>query len=102
MQRKRKYNIGTVVAWSVIILAMLFVVPGILGYMETHYMRNGNIVAINGDTITVKDEGGECWQYDVENGNEYKIGESVKMRMSTNYTDFSFYDDIVEDVKPTH
>ena len=94
-------SMGTVVAWSVVVLIMLFLVPGILGYMETHYIKTGQIVHIdnNNNIITVEDADGEKWEYYADDiSADYNLGDSVKMRMNTNYTDHSFYDDSVENV----
>lgn len=73
-------------------IAILF---AITMYTESHYTKSATVVAVNGNTITVEDTNGNEWEF---YGNNYTIGQKVKMTMYTNNTD-NRYDDIVKGVK---
>lgn len=67
----------------------------IVMYGESHYKKQGTVVAINDETITIEDSNGNLWDF---KGDGYTINQKVTMNMYTNNTD-NRYDDIVKGVK---
>ena len=75
---------------NLIIFLMIFIgIPCIGGTIETHYTREGQIVAAD----LVEDTRGGLWEVDT---NKFEIGDNVKMLMFTNCTDNTIYDDEVK------
>lgn len=75
---------------------LFFVLPGIAGYIENHYTREATVICVNEDEIIVNDKTGNKWAF---YGTDYTEGDTVKMKMFTNYTDSNIYDDEIIDVK---
>lgn len=81
-------------------LAMLVVfgLIGFMGHIESNYTRKDCVVVSNHDgVVTVEDKCGYLWEYDVE-GVAPAIGTVVDLRMNTNHTDGTVYDDYIVDV----
>ena len=75
---------------NLMVFLIIFIgIPCIGGTIETHYTREGQIVAAG----LVEDTQGELWEVDTD---KFEIGDNVKMLMFTNCTDNTIYDDEVE------
>ena len=85
----------TLAAAAVIIIFVLC--QGIIGNYETHYTREVYVTEVDGDKITTEDNGGNLWEF--YSNEEYTIGQKLKLKMFTNYTDNDIYDDEVLDVQ---
>ena len=48
------------------------------------------------DVVTVEDTCGYTWDFI---GDGYEVGDVVDLKMYTNHTDSTIYDDVIEDVK---
>ena len=81
---------------AIAIFTIFFIMPGLAGNIETHYNREGIVTSAKNDVIMVEDNTGNIWAFD---GYDYEVGDVVKMRMFTNYTDNTIEDDEVENVK---
>ncbi len=79
-----------------VFLLVFIVMPGIAGNIETHYNREGVVIAIQGDEILVEDTTENVWSFV---GDGFIEGDRVKMRMFTNCTDSNIYDDEIEKVE---
>lgn len=67
----------------------------ICSYVETHYTReNCTVVQKCGVGVTVEDELGHLWSYEIKESEPLKIGDVVDLSMDTCCTD-SIYDDVV-------
>ena len=86
------------VAWVIIVLSVLFVMPGIAGFYENHYWNTGIVTSVVNETVTVEDTEGNEWDFICDSKNDYSVGDKVRLRFSTNYTDSNIYDDEVENV----
>lgn len=76
----------------------IFLVAIILGvniYFSRREIKDGMVVDVNGEAITVEDAKGERWDFI---GGEYEVGQWIRMYMNTNGTD-NPYDDEIIDVK---
>ena len=75
-----------------------FIIGALLigGYIDTHYTREATVVKINEDEIVVEDSIQHHWSF---YGEDYKIGDKIKMTMFNNYTDSNIYDDKIIKVK---
>ena len=75
---------------NLMVLLMVFIgIPCIGGTIETHYTREGQVVAAG----LVEDTQGELWEVDTD---KFEIGDNVKMLIFTNCTDNTIYDDEIE------
>lgn len=81
---------------SIIPLVVLILSMGICGYSETHYTREGVIVSVDAEEVTVKDTTDNVWSFE---GDDFSEGEKVSLKMYTNHTDNLIYDDEIIDVK---
>lgn len=79
-----------------IILLVFIVLPGIVGNYEHHYTREAEVIEVSGDLVVVEDNCGYLWEF---YGNGYKVGQQVKMKMFTNCTHDTIFDDEIEKVK---
>lgn len=85
--------------FGVFIVLLVFVVcSGIVGYIETHYNRQGVVVEVNieAQEVVVLDKTYNEWVF---YGKGYEVGDTVTMLMFTNYTDNIINDDTIEKVK---
>lgn len=84
-----------------LIALVLVVLFAMCCYMEHHYTRNNcEVVEIEGTVVTVEDECGYLWSYEVEAEDDVpRVGEYVDLVMYTNLTDNNIYDDVIERVR---
>ena len=75
-------------------LLAIFII-GLVGYIEGHYTRNGEITNIKGMNISVITEDGNEWMF---KGNGFTVGDNVKITFDNNGTDLELTDDIIEKV----
>lgn len=78
---------------------ILFVVlPSIAGYVSTYYNREAIVACVNenNEEVTVKDTSNNEWVFF---GTGYTEGDTVKMKMFTNYTASNINDDKIINVK---
>ena len=57
---------------------------------------NAEIVAIDGEVISVKDSTDEVWEF---YGEGFRIGDNVKVHFFTNGTDDTRYDDVIKGIE---
>ncbi len=81
---------------TIIIILVLFILPGIAGWYDTHYRTEAEIVAKNKNVITLLDTTGNLWEY--ETTETYKIGDKVNVTFDNNTTD-NRKDDIITKIK---
>ncbi len=80
------------------IILGIFLVAIILGvniYFSRREIKDGIIVDVNGEAVTVEDAKGERWDFI---GGKYYVGQWIRMYMDTNGTE-NPYDDEIIDVK---
>lgn len=73
----------------------IFLVFGIIGNLESTYKREGVVVSINHNTVTVQDAKGYQWDFE---GTGYTLNQKVTMVMNDNHTS-NIFDDIVKSIK---
>ena len=81
---------------GILLIGVFIFIMGVAGYIETHYTREATVVKINEDEIIVEDSIQHHWVF---YGEDYKIGDKIKMTMFNNYTDSNIYDDKIIKVK---
>ena len=69
---------------------------GFLGGMERTYTREGQVVCVKGNIVTVEDKSGFLWELETD---ELKEGQEVVLKMNDNNTDGIITDDIIVDYK---
>lgn len=63
----------------------------------TYYHRTGVISEVNKNEISIDDNDGNIWIYELEKGDYFSVGDKVNLIMDTNETT-TIYDDIVKKV----
>jgi len=79
-----------------VFLLVFIVMPVIAGTFETHYNKEGVVIAVQDNEILVEDTSKNVWTFE---GTGFDEGDRVKMRMFTNCTDSTFEDDEIEKVE---
>ena len=74
----------------------LILPPSIAGYFEHHYTRQAEVVEVCGDVVLVEDTYGFEWEF---YGDEFEVGQKVEMKMHTNFTHNTIFDDEIEKVE---
>lgn len=77
----------------VVLMVLLMLIVGVVGHSETHYNREGVVVEVNGDIITVEDFTGNLWDFI---GDSYSVNDMVNMTMFNNGTSSIYDDSIIE------
>ena len=81
----------------IVLVAMFVVGAGVAGNAEHHYNLEGcRVVEVHGTTVVAEDKGGNLWEFD---GEGYTLGARITLKMHTNYTHETIYDDVVVEVK---
>lgn len=81
------------------VLFMLLLVggAGIAGGIEHYYVRKDCVVIWEGDGIVrVEDQGGYIWEFE---GEGYTVGVHLDLKMHTNFTHGTIFDDRVTGVR---
>ena len=81
------------------VLFMLLLVggAGIAGGIEHYYVREDCVVIWEGDGIVrVEDQGGYIWEFE---GEGYTVGVHLDLKMHTNFTHGTIFDDRVTGVR---
>ena len=65
---------------------------GLIGGMEATYTREGQVVCVKGNIVTVEDKSGFLWELETD---ELKEGQEVVLKMNDNNTDGIIKDDII-------
>lgn len=91
----KKHNIKER-AIAIVMLLMFLMLIGRVGYWETHYTEDATVIAVTGQIITVKDEGGQVWEF---YGDGYEVGDRVHLHIDNNETDNTITDDKVVSAK---
>lgn len=77
----------------IIICILIFI---LCNCIETTYTRVATVQKIENDLITVLDSCGNLWEF---TGDNYIIGDKVRLIMDTNHTDSIITDDQIKSVK---
>ena len=68
---------------------------GLLGGMEATYTRDGQVVSVKDNIVTVEDKSGFLWELETD---ELQKGQEVVLKMKDNHTDV-ITDDVIVDYK---
>lgn len=79
----------------VLVVLSLFLVIGVSNTLESTYTREGVVVSVDHNTVTVQDAKGYQWDFE---GTGYTLNQEVTMVMSDNHTS-TIFDDTVLRVK---
>lgn len=63
----------------------------------TYYHRAGVVSEVNQNEISIDDNDGNIWIWELENGDCFSVGDKVDLTMDTNETT-TIYDDIIKKV----
>lgn len=92
----KKKNVVTKVIAIVLMSLSVFIALFLTIEIKEHYYKKAEVVEIEGDIIVVEDENGYLWEF---YGDDYKIGQQVKIKMFTNYTHNIIFDDEIKKVR---
>lgn len=88
-------NILTKIAGSILVIFLFIVMPGIAGYVESHYTKKDcTIVEITEDYVVAVDVYGDEWSWWIDE-TDLEVGDVVDLKMYNGHTDFNEYDDEV-------
>ena len=90
----KKHN--EIIVGFVMFLLGFIVLLGLAGNYEHHYTREAKVVEVSDDLVVVEDACGYEWEF---YGDGYEVGQQVKMKMFTNYTHDTIFDDEIEKVE---
>ena len=80
---------------AIIVLALVLAPPIIGGTIQTTYTMTAEVVSADYGTIAIVDETGELFAFC---GDGFSVGDKVKVRFNTNFTDSTREDDEVRKV----
>lgn len=81
---------------TILFMAMLFGGAGIGGYIEHNYTRkNCEVVWVGDGIVRVEDRCGYVWEFE---GSGYDVGVHVDVKMHTNFTHGTIFDDYITGV----
>lgn len=91
-------NILVTVASIILGVFFFVVVPGIGGYIETHYTKEDcTIVEVAEDYVVAVDTYGDEWSWWID-GTYLEVGDVVDLKMYNSHTEYDIYDDDVVSV----
>ena len=80
---------------AVLMVVMLFAMLCVCSYVEHHYTRKDCVVvSVEEQLVTVEDRCGYVWSYEIDS-EAPRVGDVVDLKMYTNITDNTIYDDEV-------
>lgn len=79
----------------VLVVLSLFLAVGVSNTLESTYTREGVVVSVDHNTVTVQDAKGYQWDFE---GTGYTLNQEITMVMSDNHTS-TIFDDTVLRVK---
>lgn len=82
--------------FNLLIVVCIIGFVGLLGSMEATYTREGQVVYVKGNIVTVEDKSGFLWELETD---ELQKGQMVVLKMNDNNTDGIITDDIIVDYK---
>ena len=82
--------------FNLLVVVCVFCFIGLLGSIEATYTREGQVVCVKGNIVTVEDKSGFLWDLKTD---ELKEGQEVVLKMNDNNTDGIITDDIIIDYK---
>lgn len=80
---------------KVLVVLSLFLIIGVSNTLESTYTREGVVVSVDHNTVTVQDAKGYQWDFE---GTGYTLNQEITMVMSDNHTS-TIFDDTVLRVK---
>lgn len=86
---------GITMIKRLLVLTVVLLFIGFIGYIETHYTRDVVVVEVQDQEVTVEDKQGNLWCF---NGTDYKVDQEITVVMYNNHTG-TMYDDIIKGVK---
>ena len=78
--------------FKLLIVICIFCFIGFLGGMERTYTREGQVVCVKGNIVTVEDKSGFLWELETD---ELREGQEVVLKMNNNNNDNIIKDDII-------
>ena len=89
-----------VVKGFAVLLIIFILIPGYLGYVQTHYNReNCVVVEVTNEYANAKDVNGNVWSWYIDKNSDIKIGDIITLKMHNGHTDNTINDDMVIGVK---
>lgn len=95
---KKYYDSKVDFVAGIVFLVSLIAICCIIGYVESHYSKNGYVAEINENEVVIVDDNGHEWVW-LEEEPTYQRGDKVKMTMYTNHTDGNIFDDEIIKIK---
>lgn len=81
---------------GIIVFIVIIALPAIAGSVENKYTIEGRVIAVEDQTVVVKDYKDNIWTFD---GEGFQVENTVWMLMDSNHTPNNIYDDKIIDAK---
>lgn len=78
------------IAGLILIFILIIVLPGLAGYIETHYKEDVKVISTEENIVIVEKNNGESYAF---YGTDYHKDDVIKVMFFTNYTDNTCKDD---------
>ena len=96
IEMRRRKEIQEFIIGLVAFCFAFILLPGIAGYFEHHYTRQAEVIEVCDDIVLVEDTCGFEWEF---YGDGFEVGQKVEMKMHTNFTHNTIFDDKIEKVE---
>ena len=83
---------------TILVVVIMSVVSVVSWNCMMYYTKEAKVIEVSDNIVSVVDKINEVWQFEAD-GEAYKIGDKVSMKMDTMGSDFNIYDDRIVDVK---
>ncbi len=91
-------NFFTTITGTFLVLFLFVVMPGIGGYIETHYIKKDcTVVEVAEDYVIAVDAYGDEWSWWTDE-TDLEVGDLVDLKMYNKHTEYNIYDDEVVSV----
>lgn len=81
----------------VLVVVTFVLLLAFCSYIESHYSRKAEVTYRNGNTVIATDNVGYKWEFTIDDEDTLQVGNKIKLKMYTNYTDSDIFDDVVLD-----
>lgn len=82
--------------YGTLIIVGFILLMGIAGNLDSHYRMTAEVIKVEDNLVYYEDTTGNVW---LEKTDGYNVGDNVKIKFHTNYTDGTRKDDRIEKVK---
>ena len=83
---------------SAYIIAIILTMVICFSNTDNYTMRYCEVVKVENKIVTIEDNKGDCWEWELEADEDIKVGQRCRLKMSDNYTDYDRTDDYIREI----